>query len=76
MISDVGAPVSRNRAVHLALTTPGFDTFVQKLRKSDVEYSDWEGNSGEISVRADGVRLLYLQDMDGYWIEVNSVASD
>jgi len=76
LISIAGGLVSRNKAVHLALTTPGFDTFVQSLEKSGVEYSDWEGNSGEIGVRADGTRQLYFRDVDGYWIEVNSVASD
>ena len=76
LISIAGRPVPTNKAVHLALTTPGFDTFVQSLEKSGVEYSDWEGNSGKIGVRADGTRQLYFQDVDGYWIEVNSVASD
>lgn len=76
LIAIAGGPAPMNKAVHLALTTPGFDTYVQSLQKSGVEYSDWEGNSGEIGVRADGTRQLYLQDVDGYWIEVNSVASD
>ncbi len=76
LISVVSEPVSTNKAVHLALTTPQFDIFVQNLKQSGVEYSDWEGDSGKISVRADGIRQLYMQDVDGYWIEVNSVASD
>ena len=76
LISVVSAPVSTNKAVHLALTTPQFDIFVQNLDQSGVEYLDWEGDSGKISVRADGIRQLYMQDVDGYWIEVNSVASD
>lgn len=76
LISMPGEPVSINKAVHLALTTPGFDGYVQSLEKAGVEYSDWEGNAGEIGVRADGTRQLYFQDVNGYWIEVNSVASD
>jgi len=76
LISVVSEPVSTNKAVHLALTTPQFDIFVQNLEQSGVEYSDWEGDSGKISVRADGIKQLYMQDVDGYWIEVNSVASD
>jgi len=76
LISVTGGPVSTNKAVHLAFTTPGFDDYIQRLEKTGVEYSDWEGNSGEIGVRADGTRQLYFQDVDGYWIEVNSVASD
>ena len=76
LIFIAGVPVSTNKAVHLALTTPGFDTYVLSLEQSGVEYSDWEGNSGEIGVRADGARQIYFQDLDGYWIEVNSVASD
>ena len=38
-----------------------------------LDYSDWPGNSGKINIRADGVKQIYFQDPDGYWLEVNSV---
>jgi lactoylglutathione lyase len=69
-------PVSLNKAVHFALTTPGFDDFVENLRQEEIEYSNWVGEAQAITIRADGTRQIYLQDPDGYWIEVNSTASD
>lgn len=76
LVSVVKEPVSVNKAVHFALTTPDFDGFVQTLEKSGIEYSNWAGDPGKITVRADQTRQIYIQDVDGYWIEVNSVASD
>jgi catechol 2,3-dioxygenase-like lactoylglutathione lyase family enzyme len=76
LISVLKEPVSLNKAVHFALTTPDFDRFLEVLRESGIGYSDWSGVPGEIAIRADNTRQVYLQDADGYWIEVNSVASD
>lgn len=66
--------VKINKAVHLALTTPDFDAFVKSLDAAKVSYSDWPGNIGKVNVRADGIKQIYIQDPDGYWIEINSVA--
>lgn len=76
LISVLKQPVSLNKAVHFALTTPDFNAFVERLQASGIAYSNWPGESGKITIRADNTRQLYLQDPDGYWIEVNSVASD
>lgn len=76
LISVVGDSISPNKAVHFALTTPDFDDFVENLRQSGINFSDWEGNAGEISIREDDTRQIYFQDPDGYWIEVNSTAAD
>ena len=76
LISVLKEPVSLNKAVHFALTTPDFDGFVENLRQSGIEFSNWAGEAGAITIRADDTRQVYLQDPDGYWIEVNSTASD
>ena len=76
LISVLKEPVSINKAVHFALTTSDFNSFVENLRGANVEFSSWAGKAQEITIRADGVRQLYLQDPDGFWIEVNSTASD
>jgi hypothetical protein len=39
----------------------------------NVEYSDWPGNLNKINVRPDGIKQVFFQDPNGYWIEVNSV---
>ena len=74
LISIVLGEVTINKAVHFALTTPTFDAFVANLEKMGLPYSSWAGEDHRITVRADGIRQIYVQDPDGYWIEVNSVA--
>lgn len=67
-----GDPVKTNKAVHLALTTDRFDEFLKQLDTDGVAYGDWQGAARKVQVRSDGVRQIFFQDPDGYWIEVNS----
>lgn len=59
------------KGVHLALRTGDLERFRESLTNKNIPYSDWPGKSKEVSLRPDGVRQLYIQDPDGYWIEVN-----
>lgn len=72
LISTIREDVLTNKAVHMALTTSNFDGFVELLDKMDIQYSDWPGAPQKINIRADGIRQIFFQDPDGYWIEVNS----
>ncbi len=74
LISGMKENVEINKAVHLALTTSHFEDFIQFLIASKIPYSDWPGNNGKVNTRADGIKQVYIQDPDGYWIEINSVA--
>lgn len=74
LISIIKENVTINKAVHLGITTPNFDSFVNRLDKLKLKYNDWEGNPNKITIRADGIKQIYFQDPNGYWIEVNSVA--
>jgi len=74
LISIVKGDVAINKAVHFALTTPTFDAFVVNLEQLNIPYSSWAGEKNKITIRADGVKQIFVQDPDGYWIEVNSVA--
>ena len=76
LISVLKEPVSLNKAVHFALTTSVFDGFIENLRQSEIGFSSWAGEANTITTRADDTKQVYLQDPDGYWIEVNSTASD
>lgn len=72
LISTIAGPIQINKAVHMALTTPDFDALVQYLIQEKIPYSDWPGVPNQYTTRADGIRQVYFQDPDGYWIEVNS----
>lgn len=72
LISTVAGEIKINKAVHLALACPAFDSFVQHLTDNKILYSDWPGAANTVFIRADGIKQIYLQDPDGYWIEVNT----
>ncbi len=74
LISIIKEKVTINKAVHVALTTPEFDTFIETLSAKNITYSDWPGTGGKINIRSDGIKQIFFQDPDHYWIEVNSVA--
>ena len=33
--------------------------------------SVWEGDEGAVTLRGDGIRQIFFQDLDGYWLEIN-----
>ena len=72
LISIIKEKVTANKALHLAFTTQNFDAFVSRLDAMHISYSDWPGTPHAITKRADGVKQVYFQDPDGYWIEVNN----
>ncbi|MFV8326720.1 VOC family protein [Flavobacterium sp. ZS1P14] len=73
LVSTIKEPVVINKAVHLAFKATNFDELVKVLENLKITYSDWPGTLHKINVRADGIKQIYFQDPDGYWIEVNSV---
>ena len=56
---------------HFAFSVPSVDDFVASLRKAGAQYPDGHGGANKIRLRPDGVKQIYFQDPDGYWIEVN-----
>jgi lactoylglutathione lyase len=58
--------------VHYAFRVKEFDEYLKFLDENGVKYGDFEGTPGVFQTRPDGVRQVYFQDPDGYWIEVNS----
>ena len=73
LISVIKENVTINKALHLGLSTASFDNFVRKLDLLKIPYSDWSGKPATVNIRADGIKQIFFQDPDGYWLEVNSV---
>ena len=70
LIEKEFTPFEKNKSVHLALTTQDIDRIVEHLESKSVEYSDWGGKKNTIGRRSDGAAQIYIQDPDGYWIEL------
>ena len=71
LIPRPDAEIKTNKAVHFALSTDAVDLFVAHLNTLNVEYTNWLGTANKSYVRKDGIRQVYFQDPDGYWVEVN-----
>lgn len=67
-------PVTVPKTVHLALSTSNLEDFQKHLRDLNIAYGDWGGTPNAVTTRADGIKQIYLQDPDGYWIEINNAA--
>ncbi|MAN28277.1 MULTISPECIES: VOC family protein [Mesonia] len=65
------AEIKTNKAVHFALATSTLAAFIIHLKKLNIDYSDWINSPDKDYIRKDGIRQVYFQDPDGYWIEVN-----
>lgn len=66
--------ISLNKNVHLALATDNLDGLMQRLDQLKVPYENWFGEKDTKNDRPDGVLQVYVQDPDGYWLEINDVA--
>lgn len=60
-----------NKNIHLCFSVALLTDFINHLEKLSVAYTNLKGDGTTPTTRIDGVKQIYLQDPDGYWIEVN-----
>jgi lactoylglutathione lyase len=68
-----GAPAKKEyfKNNHICFSVPSVETFVDLLRKNSFTWEDVSGKKNAITTRVDGVKQIWFQDPDGYWLEVN-----
>ncbi|MBP1840715.1 VOC family protein [Formosa algae] len=71
LIPRPNAEIKTNKAVHFALTTANVSLFVSHLNALNIEYTDWLDTPNKDYVRKDGIKQVYFQDPNGYWVEIN-----
>jgi catechol 2,3-dioxygenase-like lactoylglutathione lyase family enzyme len=59
------------KRTHFAFTAGDFDGVVAELGRRGMAFSDFRGTPGAINLRPDGVRAVFLEDPNGYWLEIN-----
>jgi catechol 2,3-dioxygenase-like lactoylglutathione lyase family enzyme len=64
-------PITINKINHICFSVTDMDLIISNLKKQKVEFEDWPGNKNKINIRPDGIKQIYVQDPDGYWIEIN-----
>lgn len=70
----LGAPAKKEyyKNNHICFSVPSLENFTQLLLKNKIEWEDVSGKKGFITKRPDGIKQIWLQDPDGYWIEINN----
>jgi lactoylglutathione lyase len=71
LIQNAGPVITPPKNTHLCFTTVSVDDFLKVLQQNNIKYEDWQGKPNSITLRVDGVKQIYFQDPDGYWIEIN-----
>ena len=71
IISGASVNLPKEKNAHLCFTVPSVEAFIPRLTANKVPYENWTGEKMAVTNRVDGVKQLYFQDPDGYWIEIN-----
>jgi lactoylglutathione lyase len=71
IISGATETLPKIKNAHLCFTVPSVDAFVARLVKAQIPYENLLGQKSAITLRPDGVKQIYFQDPDGYWLEIN-----
>lgn len=67
-----GVEIKPSTFNHFAISTNDLDAYLKHLNSHGVMHSSLGGGEKKyIQKRPDGVRQTFIQDPDGYWIEIN-----
>lgn len=61
-----------SKSVHLCLATQKLDELIAYLEEKGITYWDWPGKENAVTLRADGVRQIYVKDPENNWVEINT----
>ncbi len=56
---------------HTCFSVSSLQLFIEKLINRKIGFEDVQGQKGRFTTRVDGVHQIWLQDPDGYWVEIN-----
>ncbi len=71
MIEGDLSAIKLTKSVHYSFSVEALRPFIENLNDRKIAFESWEGEKSGITIRTDGVRQIYLQDPNGYWIEIN-----
>ncbi|MFV1449980.1 VOC family protein [Maribacter sp. HS] len=72
LIGKDSVAMQHSKSVHLCLATQKLDELIASLKEKQITYYDWPGAENSVTLRADGVRQIYLKDPENNWVEINN----
>ena len=68
-------PVIREKWDHIALSIASLPKLIALLDGKGIKWSDLQGRlRPQTDIRRKDVKQIFIQDPDGYWIEINDVS--
>jgi lactoylglutathione lyase len=71
IISGAKEITQHDKNSHLCFSVPSVEKFIEVLRKNSIKFEAWNGQANTFTTRVDGVKQVYFQDPDNYWVEIN-----
>lgn len=56
---------------HTCFSVASVQSFKKTLQQNNINWEDVNGKMCATTTRIDGVQQIWLQDPDGYWVEIN-----
>jgi lactoylglutathione lyase len=72
VVSGAKEDIPHDVNIHMAFTVLSLPDFIKHLETLGVKYGNFAGDANKIAIRPDKIEQIYLQDPDGYWIEVDN----
>ncbi|WP_350286082.1 VOC family protein [uncultured Croceitalea sp.] len=72
LVKKDGIEFKKDKDIHLCLSTQDLEGVIEHLMAKGVDFYDRSSSKGSVTVSSDGVQQIYLQDPDGYWVEINT----
>jgi len=57
---------------HLCLSTSNMDAVKDRLQQNKIKWRNAQGQAGQTTTRPDGILQIWIDDPDGYHIEINN----
>lgn len=61
----------KDKSMHFCFSVASVEQFVAVLQQKGIPFEDAGGKKQSITNRVDGVKQVYIQDPDGFWLEIN-----
>ena len=71
IISGATKKSEHDKNGHLCFSVLSVDDFITSLKKNNIPFENWAGEKNTFTIRVDGVKQIYFNDPDGYWVEIN-----